>query len=162
MSFSYCNYEYGCPSQVLDSLVALANTIFESDSGYRIADRIRGNRHGVLIQCVYDHNSMIAFKIGYGVGHQEQGKFYSWLGGVLPDYRRKGIATKLAFDQHQWAMENGYKKIYTKSQNRFKSMMILNLKLGFDLMDIERTSPRSKNKIIFCKKLSGDRESLIS
>ncbi|MBK7940001.1 MAG: GNAT family N-acetyltransferase [Lewinellaceae bacterium] len=28
--------------------------------------------------------------------------FYSWLGGVLPEYRRQGVATQLMQHQHDW------------------------------------------------------------
>ncbi|WP_325166705.1 GNAT family N-acetyltransferase [Viridibacillus soli] len=51
------------------------------------------------------------------------------------DYRKHGIASKLMEQQHQYVKEYGYKVIQTKTMNRWRSMLILNIKNGFDVID---------------------------
>ncbi len=61
-------------------------------------------------------------------------EFYSWLGGVDPVYRGLGIASQLMTTQHSWSRKKGYAKVQTKTQNRFRSMLILNLNHGFEVI----------------------------
>ena len=48
--------------------------------------------------------------------------------------------------------EKGYQRIRTKSMNRFKPMMILNLKNGFDIVQVY-TNDSGQTKIVFEKDL---------
>ena len=75
----------------------------------------------------------VGFKLGYPI---DEMKYYSWLGSVVPEARRRGIAEALMQAQHDWCKREGYKVIQTKSQNRLKKMIILNLKNGFDIVDM--------------------------
>lgn len=71
----------------------------------------------------------VGFKIGYRA--EEEGIFYSWLGGVRPDRRRLGVATQLMNEQHQRVWDKGYRRIRTKTLNDRSEMLILNLRAGF-------------------------------
>ena len=95
----------------------------------------------------YIDDKPIGFKVGY---YYSDDTFYSWVGGILPDYRKKGIATKLAELQEQYAKSAGYSKLRTKSMNQYKSMMILNLKRGFDIVKFY-TNEKGQTKIVFEK-----------
>ncbi|SDW23564.1 Acetyltransferase (GNAT) family protein [Lutibacter oricola] len=97
----------------------------------------------------FENNTPIGFKIGYNYNEKT---FYSWVGGILPKYRRNGVAKKLAQLQEQWAKKNNYLNIRTKSMNQFKPMMILNLKNGFDIVSIY-TNSTNQTKIVFEKQL---------
>lgn len=97
----------------------------------------------------FENNIPVGFKIGY---YYNKDTFYSWVGGVVPSFRNKGIAKKLAQMQEQWAKKNNYLKLRTKSMNRFKSMMILNLKNGFDIVSVY-TNDANQTKIVFEKNL---------
>ncbi len=80
----------------------------------------------------------INFPVGFKIGFESTADcFYSWLGAVIPEYRGLGIATELMKTQHVWCRSKGYKKVQTKSQNRFKNMVILNLNNGFDIVDTQ-------------------------
>ena len=45
---------------------------------------------------------------GFKVGYEREGYFYSWMGAILPKYRRLGLATKLAERQEAWAKAKDY------------------------------------------------------
>ncbi|MBT8258484.1 MAG: GNAT family N-acetyltransferase [Bacteroidia bacterium] len=108
----------------------------------------------LLIITARDNNDLIGFKIGYAVLNHT---FYSWIGGVLPGFRRQGIANQLAKLQEDWAMAHGFRALKTKSMNRFKPMILLNIKRGFDITKVY-TNEKGQTKIVFYKSL--DQKSL--
>lgn len=73
--------------------------------------------------------------VGYKIGYElESDSFYSWLGGVDENHRNKGVASKLMNQQHSYLQEKGYKTIQTKTKNKWRNMLILNIKNGFDVI----------------------------
>lgn len=82
-----------------------------------------------LILVAEKDQQVVGFKVGYD--RYRDGSFYSWLGGVLPENRKDGIATKLANEQEKWAFEQGFSSITLKTRNRFRAMLIFSLKNGF-------------------------------
>lgn len=149
IEYTYQTLE-GIPSQeVLTELLGLYNTLFEDAKLDFFKERIQTKEYLVIILC-YDAKIPIGFKLGY---RYNEDTFYSWVGGVLPEYRQKGIAKKLMQLQHDCASKKGYEKVRTKSMNRFKPMMCLNLKSGFDIVKVY-TNDSQQTKIIFEKKLN--------
>ena len=94
-------------------------------------------------------NKIVGFKIGYQSAPQN---FYSWIGGVDENFRNRGIAAKLMEKQHLWCRENGFKLIRTKTRNHFKAMLVLNIKHGFDIVEVYKDS-RNNLKIVLEKDL---------
>lgn len=92
---------------------------------------------------------LIGFKAGY---EQKSSRFYSWIGGVSPLHRGQGIAGELMKAQHTWCHHHGYTAIQTKTKNRWKQMLILNLKHGFNVIGTY-TDETGEPKIILEKKL---------
>ncbi len=133
---------------ILKELLHLYETIFDDAKLDFFIDRIT-SKTDVIIVLTYFENSPVGFKIGY---RYNETTFYSWVGGVLPDFRRKGIAQKLAKKQEELIKEKGYKKLRTKSMNRFKPMLILNIKNGFDIVQVY-TNTSGQQKIVFEKDL---------
>lgn len=83
-------------------------------------------KHHLLMGMI--EGETVAFKLGYETSATV---FYSWLGGVTPDFRGLGIASDLMVRQHDWCRTQNYKRVQTKTQNRFREMFILNLRHGF-------------------------------
>ncbi len=137
----------GNPDQnVYKDLVYLYSEIFEDADVVFFKKRIdsQPNAH---IALVYNDNIPIGFKMGYPYSEDT---FYSWVGGILPEFRRKGIASQLAKHQEYYAKDVGFTKLRTKSMNHFKPMMILNLKNGFDVSKIYKNT-KGQTKIVFEK-----------
>lgn len=91
----------------------------------------------ILIAMLGD--KMVGCKVGYQK-HQDN-SFYSWLGGVLPQYRKKGVAKSLAREMEAWAYKKGYTKIRFKTLNRHKEMLVFALSNGFDIFN---TKPKDE------------------
>ena len=96
------------------------------------------------------HNGarLIGFKAGYALTEQ---RYYSWLGGVHPEGRRQGIATRLAQAQHHWLAGRGYTTVETASRADNAKMARLNLALGF-LVEGSKNEPQGM-KVLWAKRL---------
>lgn len=92
----------------------------------------------------------VGFKLGYEINSNE---FYSWLGGVEPEFRSRGIAHRLLLEQEKWVIENGYKELSVKSMNRFPEMMCMLLSNGYIISGITPNESANKSKIHFIKKI---------
>lgn len=99
---------------------------------------------------------------GYKIGYQISGEiFYSWLGAVLPEYRRLGIARALREYQESWAINAGYSEINVKSMNCFPAMLQMLIASGYHIYGYEQSEQGSANsgagKILFRKVLKTPR-----
>lgn len=108
-------------------------------SAYR--ERLAGVPHLILLACVGGQAA------GFKVGYELEGSFYSWMGGVLPDYRRRGVARALASEQESWAKQRGYSRLLMKSRNEHRAMLIFALSNGFSISSVEKRPVLSANRI---------------
>ncbi len=120
--------------------------LFE-DSYY--ADRIKKRAHLILLAKV--NQEVVGCKLGYDKFND--GSFYSWLGGVKPEFRQIGIARKLAVTQEKWAREKGYESIKFKTLNRHKSMIIFAIKNGFEMYNVKPKDELENYRIEMIKNL---------
>ncbi len=104
-----------------------------------------------LILVAEKDQQVVGFKIGYD--RYQDGSFYSWLGGVLPEYRKDSVAIQLAEEQEKWALASGFDAIRLKTRNRFRAMLIFALKNGFLIENIEIKETVENNRIILRKLL---------
>ncbi len=95
------------------------------------------------LQIAFIDQAAVAFKLGYEIDHLN---FYSWLGGVLNNYRDLGLASELMEQQHTWCLDKKYRKIQTQTLNKFQDMLILNLKHKFEIVGTHLTE-KSEVKI---------------
>ncbi|WP_404339734.1 GNAT family N-acetyltransferase [Pseudoalteromonas mariniglutinosa] len=103
-----------------------------------------------LILVAKVNGELVGFKVGYQL---TEDTFYSWLGGIIPEYRNCGIATLLLNYQEKWASNSGYKTIKVKSMNRFPTMVNLLFSNGYEVEETGKSVNNSKGKILFSKNL---------
>lgn len=72
--------------------------------------------------------------LGYKAGYCEKHYFYSWMGGVIPEYRKQDIATMLAHKQEDWVKKQGLDTIRFKTLNKFKKMLLFSISNGFRII----------------------------
>jgi len=109
--------------------------------------RLDGVDHLILI--AEEQGIEVAFKVGYA----RDNYFYSWMGAVLPAYRRRGIADRLAQVQQQWARQQGYSRIRFKTRNMHKGMLIFALNKGFDIIAVTPRPEVRQYRILLNKEL---------
>ncbi|MCH7762423.1 MAG: GNAT family N-acetyltransferase [Candidatus Marinimicrobia bacterium] len=135
----------------LEDAIAVSQQISEFKHPYGMDEyqiRLKKN-HLILTASI--HNKLIGFKIGYD--RFEDGSFYSWMGGVLPEYRKKGIAKMLANYQEKWAKENKYTTIRLKTRKKYKAMVAFSLKRGFKILNKIAKVPDEESRIWMEKQL---------
>ncbi len=129
-------------------LLALAKEIFTSLDEHKFFDRLA--RPDGLMAVAAKDGRLAGFKMGY---RESDTTVYSWLGGVRPDFRGHGLGQRLMDAQHAHCRAHGYRYVKTKTMNRWRAMLILNLKNGFDITQTY-LSANGEQKIILIKPLT--------
>jgi hypothetical protein len=57
---------------------------------------------------------------------------------VVPEYRRLGLALKLATVQEEIVKNSGVSRIRMKTRNRFRGMLLFALQRGFYITDVDQ------------------------
>ncbi|TDK22318.1 GNAT family N-acetyltransferase [Luteimonas aestuarii] len=119
----------------------------------QLEQRLQAGR-GALILVACDGQRPVAFKAGYALA---QDTFYSWVGAVLPGYRRAGIARKLLHGQEDRLRKTGHRRIRVKSRNAFPGMLRLLLGEGYRIVALEPVPSAEDPKVVFEKILLATR-----
>lgn len=131
----------------LEDVLSIHNAIPEMNSHHDIEylqTRLANKRFISLVAEL--NNQMVGYKLGYWLDNHN---FYSWIGGVLPQFRQNNIAQSLLDEQERRVIESGGSNIQVKSMNRFKGMLIFLLKNDYQVTGYETL----KGKILFDKPL---------
>ena len=112
-------------------------------------DRLQ-HRLSLALVAVWE-GELAGFKVGYQSELPET--FYSWMGGVIPEFRGKGIATALAEEQERWAKAQGFTAVFFKTRNRFPAMIQFGIKRGFKIVDLHPKGGIEDYRIVMWKEL---------
>ncbi|MEP3386899.1 MAG: GNAT family N-acetyltransferase [Reichenbachiella sp.] len=136
----------------IEEVVRLSNEIPEFDNPHTAEvykDRLTNKNHLIAIAEV--ERELAGFKVGYD--KFSSSSFYTWMGGVLPKFRKKGVAKALADFQEQYAIEEGFDSVILKTRNRHKNMLHFALKSGFEIIEVEPRVESSESRILLKKQL---------
>ena len=110
--------------------------------------KLKGRKFLVLI--AEAEGQLLGYKVGYEISATE---FYSWLGGVVPEYRGFKVASTMRKHQENWASEQGFHSIRVNTFNKFRSMLQMLISSGYNICDFEQHKDLNQCKIAFIKKL---------
>lgn len=114
----------------LDELMALIQLVFpdinQDDASWRMQQM-----PCCMAFCAKADEQLVGFKIGYATKARH---YYSWLGGVHPQWLRQGIARQLMEQQHAWLASEGFAVVETGAQAKNEAMCELNLNSGFEVV----------------------------
>jgi GNAT superfamily N-acetyltransferase len=132
--------------------VDLSSKIPEFNSPYKI-DEYKKRCAGKYLALIAEiDNKPVGFKIGYD--RFKNGSFYSWMGGVLPKFRRMGIAYSLENSQEKWAAENEFSSILLKTRQKHDGMIAFSLNRGFIITEETQITPDEETRIWMQKSLN--------
>jgi len=134
----------------LPMIVGLFNQIFTPPRNIESFRRRYLGRYNILQMIARIENEPVAFFLGFEL---KPSVFFSWFYGVLPKYRRQGIATQLMDAVHAWAREHDYDTIRVECHNRHRPLLHLSIALGYDIVGIRWDADRGDNLVIFEKTL---------
>lgn len=123
---------------------------FDQLKPYSYYEQMLNSRTQLILVARYNHK-IVGCKLGYD--RFEDSSFYSWLGGVLPAYRKSGVARELALHQEEWARKQGFESIKFKTQNRHKAMLQFAIKNGFSIYNVKSKDELEHYRIELIKKL---------
>jgi GNAT superfamily N-acetyltransferase len=135
---------------VLDELLVLICTVFpdinQDDARWRMLHMPRG-----MAFCARGDRQLVGFKLGYAT---KMNYYYSWLGGVDPQWLRRGVARQLMQQQHEWLRSEGFTTVETGAQEANRAMCELNLASGFVVVgSLDKLRGR---QLTFVKQLPSD------
>lgn len=141
---------HGHSAALVDMLWGLEKEIFDNPYSKEKITRESSVKPNLisLVACIKEE------AVGYKVGYEMSSRlFYSWMGGVVPAHRNKGIAGRLMAEQHKLIKQQGYKLVRTHTENRYRDMLILNLRTGFDVVGLMQDNTKPKTVIVLDKVL---------
>ena len=106
----------------LPIIVDLFNAVFRPARERAFFERRLQGRINPLILLAQIDRRPVGFAIGY---ENKPRTFYSWLIGVLPDFRRAGIASQLMEAMSAWACDHAYHIIRFECFNTQRPMLHL-------------------------------------
>jgi len=134
-------------------VVALSNQIPEMDNPHNLEvydQRMEGKYHLILV--AETDGVPVGFKVGYDKSGDRS--FYTWLGAVLPKYRRQGIARQLAERQEQILKAAGYQSVQMKTRNAHQHRLIFAISSGFKITKVTLSEDHmDQNSILLSKTL---------
>lgn len=144
----------GMPEQeVVEGILKLHESVFGESS--TLVDKIK-SKPKILMNIAFYQSTVVGYKIGYEL---DERNFYSWYGAVCDAYRGQGIASELMKQQHCLVGEAGYTIIQTKTRNKWRSMLILNIKNGFDVTEVF-TDDAGIHRIVLEKNITAGTDAL--
>ena len=121
--------------ELVARVLEMERKVFDPPLSEDIVSKELEGRKDILALFAFSEDVCCGYKIGFQ--HSPQ-IFYSWVGGVAPGYRRLGIATRLMETQHSMAKAMGYKYVRSSTRNKFREMLLLNIKFGFEITGVQK------------------------
>jgi ribosomal protein S18 acetylase RimI-like enzyme len=115
----------------VDRFVRASERIFGQDADEAWLNSLKWrltNMPDVTVFTVEKGDRLIGYKAGHALAHD---RYYSWLGGADPDYRRRGLGSLLMEAQHNWLSGSRFKQVETYVEPKNAPMVQLNMKHGF-------------------------------
>lgn len=137
----------------IEEAADLQAQIPEFAGAYSVMDyrhRLRGENVAIFIAEV--DGQIAGFKVGYD-RFMDGEVFYSWIGGVLVQYRGKGVAVQLLKKMELWCKIKGFKFLKFKTLNKHRSMIRFAVSQGFNIVDFMSDEDPEKSSVFFQKAL---------
>jgi GNAT superfamily N-acetyltransferase len=133
-------------------IVGLYNQIFRPPRDLQSFQRRFRGRYNPLELIARIRDRAVGFFLGFEL---KPLVYYGWFYGVLPEYRRQGIASQLMDAVHSWAVQHDYEAIRFECHNQHRPMLHLAIAAGYDIVGIRWDPDRGDNLVIFEKSLPG-------
>lgn len=132
----------------LELITQLYNQIYKPARELEFFKRRFLGRYNALIMLAAVENRPAGFFLGFEL---KPSVFFCWLFGVLPDYRRQGIASQLSEAAQAWAKQHGYISIRMECHNKHRAMLHMGIKQDYEIVGIRWDPDRGENLVIFEK-----------
>jgi GNAT superfamily N-acetyltransferase len=135
----------------LPIIAQLYNQIFRPPRDVESFRRRFRGRYNILQLVARVQNRPVGFFLGFEL---KPTVYFAWFYGVIPEFRRQGIASQLMEAVHSWARQNDYESIRFECHNQHRPMLHLAIALQYDIVGIRWDPDRGDNLVIFEKVLT--------
>jgi GNAT superfamily N-acetyltransferase len=136
--------------KLLPQAVELYNQIFRPKHDLDYFKRRFLGRYNILTLIARLDDRPVGFWMGFEL---KPAMFYQWLGAVVPDLRRHGIARQMQDAQQAWAKDHGYEYIRCECMNHQREFIHFAIDVGYDIIGTRWDSTHADNLINFEKNL---------
>src|SRR3954469_21917234 len=136
--------------KLLPQAVELYNQIFRPKHDLDYFKRRFLGRYNILTLIARLGDGAVGFWMGFEL---KPAMFYQWLGAVVPDLRRHGIARQMQDAQQAWAKDHGYEYIRCECMNHQREFIHFAIDVGYDIIGVRWDSTHADNLIVFEKNL---------
>lgn len=137
--------------QLLAQAVEVYNQAFRPRQDIDYFNRRFRGRYNMLTLLARQDNQPVGFWTGFEL---KPGMYYHWLGGVVAELRRHGIARQLQEAQQAWAREHEYEYIRCECLNHQREFIHFAIEVGYDIVGIRWDSTHADNLIVFEKSMA--------
>lgn len=134
----------------LPVIADMYNQIFRPQRDVESFHRRYRGRYNILQMIARLEDRPVGFFLGFEL---KPTVFFAWFYGVLPDFRRQGIASQLMDAVHDWVRQQEYDIIRFECHNQHRPMLHLSIALGYDIVGIRWDPDRCDNLVIFEKSM---------
>ena len=131
-------------------VVDLYNQVFAPPRDAEHFERRFKGRHNVAVMIASLDERPVGFLIGFELSPTT---YFIWMCGVLPDFRRAGIATQLVAGQEAWARDQHYGTLRFECNNQHRPMLHVAIQEGYDLVGMRWDTESAANVAIFEKSI---------
>jgi GNAT superfamily N-acetyltransferase len=135
----------------LPDIVRIYNQIFRPTRDLESFRRRYLGRYNVLQMLARVGDLPVGFFLGFELKPMV---FFAWFYGVLPEFRRQGIASQIMDAVHSWAEQNEYEFIRFECHNQHRPMLHLAIAKEYDIVGMRWDPDRQANLVIFEKSLA--------
>jgi len=135
-------------TEELPAIVELYNQIFRPARDIESFRRRYLGRYNVLQMLATVNDKPVGFFLGFEL---KPATFFAWFYGVLPDFRRQGIASQLMDAVHEWAKDHEYESIRLECHNSARAMLHLAIEMNYIIAGIRWEPERADNLVILEK-----------
>lgn len=136
--------------KLLPQAVELYNQCFRPKRDVDFLKRRFMGRYNALTLLARMEERPVGFWIGFEL---KPGMYYHWLGAVVPELRRHGIARQLQEAQQAWARDHEYEYIRCECLNHQREFLHFALDVGYDIVGVRWDSVHADNMVVFEKNI---------
>lgn len=135
---------------LLPQVAEVYNLCFRPRADSELFTRRFMGRHNVLTLLARVEEKPVGFWIGFEL---KPGVFYHWLGAVVPDARRAGIASQLHDALESWSREQDYEHLRCECLNAQEEFIHFAVSAGYTIVGVRWDSTHADNMVIFEKSI---------
>jgi len=134
-------------------IVDLYNAVFTPSRDIEFFERrLRGRTNTLMLVAEVDKHP-----VGFSCGIElKPNTWFNWLVGVLPDFRRAGIASQLTEAEHAWAADHGYSFVRMECHNLHRPVLHMAITAGFNVVGVRWDSDRHSNLVVLERELGAE------